>query len=134
MASRMTADLLCRRLRANRPISDSVFASNRTLKAIETIPPCNTSVYYKSAPRLNLGRDGGDRDKGIKDKRRARGRDSCAGRTKPMAAFKSRKLVPRGTSMFREFSKHRNEVSSPYRPRGRLFPEPLTACGVPRGA
>src|SRR5690242_14624891 len=46
MASRMTSDLLCRRLRANRPISDSVFASNRTLKVIATILPCNTQVYY----------------------------------------------------------------------------------------
>ena len=40
---------------------------------------------------------------------RARGRDSCAVRTKPVAAFTSRKLAPRGTSTFWEFSKRRNE-------------------------
>jgi len=40
---------------------------------------------------------------------RARGRDSGAVRTKPVAAFTSRKLAPRGTSTFREFSKRRNE-------------------------
>ncbi len=50
-----------------------------------------------------------------KCRERGRGRDSCAVRTKPVAAFKSRKLAPRGTSMFREFPKRRNERYHPQR-------------------
>ena len=65
---------------------------------------------------------GRGREKNYRD--RARGRDSCAVRTKPVAAFTSRQLAPRETSTFREFSKRQNEIKRLGR---RLFTTP-TAC------
>jgi hypothetical protein len=49
---------------------------------------------------------------------RDRGRDSCAVRTKPVAAFTSRKLAPRETSTFREFS-NRAQYAQPDQTRVR---------------